>query len=115
MASEPRDGFEAHRAAFRDIALPRRRLDYVVRASADKPALAPVYYVKLHLARPDADSAPEPVHPKVRVSSFSKGPLASRPNPPRATQVTLTLTVEQMHDFLRMVRDANHQARRLAA
>lgn len=67
MASDPRDGFETHRAAFRDIALPRRRLDYVVRASAGKPALAPVYYVKLHLARPDADSAPEPVHPKVRV------------------------------------------------
>jgi len=51
----------------------RRRLDYVVRSSESKPALVPVYYVKLHLAHPDAgDEVPEPVaSPASRFFFFS--------------------------------------------
>ena len=50
----------------------RRRLDYVVRSSESKPALVPVYYVKLHLAHADAgDEAPEPVGSLCRSSSSS--------------------------------------------
>ena len=34
---------------------------------------------------------------------------------PRDDAATLTLSVEQMSDFLLMVRDANHQAQRLTS
>ena len=71
------------------------RLDYVVRASDGAPKLVPVYYVTLRLA---ADGAGD-----------------GRGAAPRDDAATLTLSVEQMSDFLLMVRDANHQAQRLTS
>ncbi|KAH8059423.1 hypothetical protein JL722_5452 [Aureococcus anophagefferens] len=71
------------------------RLDYVVRASDGAPKLVPVYYVTLRLA---ADGAGD-----------------GRGAAPRDDAATLTPSVEQMSDFLLMVRDANHQAQRLTS
>ena len=70
------------------------RLDYVVRTSGagNKPALVPIYYVKLLLAEAPTGTAA-----------------------PTTKAVSLTLTFEQMNDFLLMVRDANHQASRMNA
>lgn len=82
------------------VALPRLvdlewRLDYVVRSSDPDMPPVPVYFVKLHVARP----------PKLDVDDVN---VAS------SYTIDLSLSVEQMQDLLLTVRDANHQAARLA-
>lgn len=65
------------------------RLDYVVRSSDTSQAVVPVYYVKLRVEQ--RGSSDDATHDAIELS----------------------LTVEQMQDFLLTVRDANHQAARL--
>lgn len=63
------------------------RLDYVVRSSDASQKVVPVYYVKLLVDSPGNEE----------------------------DSVEMSLSVEQMQDFLMTVRDANHQAGRLGS
>ena len=99
------DAFRSAKATIRialgktfGVALPQLvdmewRLDYVVRSSdpTNPNPLVPIYYVKLVVAKPQPFGSDKTLE-----------------------TIDLALTVEQMHDFLLTIRDANHQAARIA-